>query len=155
MVKLVITIIAHSPIPLKVWFKSTLNRVQKHSRKRHLILQLPEHNLSVFPSCDDVATLFVHPHTCHGTRVALDPLADPSPEEVPDEQLPRLTARYDGVSIPEKAPLGLVRSQRWDEHSCLYINDVQMAVGSCAQDVATVWAESTVAYSPLMTWNLV
>lgn len=67
MVKLVITIIAHSPIPLKVWFKSTLNRVQKHSRKRHLILQLPEHNLSVFPSCDDVATLFVHPHTCHGT----------------------------------------------------------------------------------------
>lgn len=40
----------------------------------------------------------------HLTRVALDPLADPSPKEVPDEQLPRLTPRYDGVSIPEKAP---------------------------------------------------
>lgn len=66
-VKFVITVIAHSPIPLKVWFKSTLNRVQKHSRKRHLILQLPEHNLSVFPSCDDAAALFVHPHTRHGT----------------------------------------------------------------------------------------
>lgn len=38
------------------------------------------------------------------TRVALDPLADLSPEEVPDEQLPRLTPGYDGVSIPEKAP---------------------------------------------------
>lgn len=60
------TVIAHSPVPLKVWFKSTLNRVQKHSRKRHLILRLPEHNLSVFPSCDDAATLLAHPHARHG-----------------------------------------------------------------------------------------
>ena len=60
------TVIAHSPIPLKVWFKSTLNTVQKHSRKRHLILRLPEHNLSVFPSCDDAATLLAHPHARHG-----------------------------------------------------------------------------------------
>jgi hypothetical protein len=36
-------------------------------RKRHLILQFPEHNLSVFPSGDNTATLFVHPHACHST----------------------------------------------------------------------------------------
>lgn len=58
------------------------------------------------------------------TRVALDPLADPSPEEVPDEQLPRLTARYDGVSIPEKAPArriwksSLVRKEGLDQAQC-------------------------------------
>lgn len=68
-VKLLITIIAHSPVHLKVWFKNTLNRVQLNiqERKRHLILQFPEHNLSVFPSRDDTATLFIHPYTCHST----------------------------------------------------------------------------------------
>lgn len=56
--------------------------------------------------------------------MALDPLADPSPEEVPDEQLPRLTARYDGVSIPEKAPArriwksSLVRKEGLDQAQC-------------------------------------
>ena len=41
------------------------------------------------------------------------------------------------VSNP-RVPLGLVCSQRRDEHSCLHVDNVQMAVGSCAQDVATV-----------------
>ena len=35
-------------------------------------------------------------------------------------------------------PLGLIRSQRRDEHSGLHVDDIQMAVGACAQDVATV-----------------
>lgn len=37
-----------------------------------------------------------------------------------------------------RVPLGLVRSHRRDEHSCLHVDNVQTAVSSCAQDVATV-----------------
>lgn len=94
-VKLLITSIAHSPVRLKVWFTNALNRVQLNiqERKRHLILQFPENNLSVFPACDDTATLFVHPYTCHSTCVALYSLTDFCSKKVPNKQFTRLTSR--------------------------------------------------------------
>lgn len=61
-------------------------------RKRHLILQFPEHNLSVFSSSDDTAALFIHPYTGHSTCVALYSLTDFCSKEVPDEQVTRLTS---------------------------------------------------------------
>lgn len=36
-------------------------------RERHLVLQFPEHDLFVFPSCNNTVALFIHPHGHYST----------------------------------------------------------------------------------------